>query len=244
MSARDVAPEDPAVELNRIAASCCKNPTTLKDWQIKAFKRIREKRITVVSVPTGSGKSMIFSLLSQWLGKCVFVIIPLLALMSDQLEKITKFFHLTAAHLGEGVNSYDVFERVKRGEVDILFATPETYTAHPEWAADRSLFNKYFCAFCIDEAQDVVITDYEFRKNFISMCKSQFRKLLVLSGSLTKLMDKEMINSVFNHMPNIKEAFENKISISQDRDNLYLAICGRNNKTDFTPLKWIITVRK
>lgn len=83
MDAMDEATEDPAVELNKIAARCCQNETTLKEWQIQAFKRIRKERITVVSVPTGSGKSMVFSLLSEVLTKYVFVIIPSLALMTD-----------------------------------------------------------------------------------------------------------------------------------------------------------------
>ena len=79
----DVAQDQKEVGLNQIVTRCCQNETTLKDWQVQAFKRIRKERITVVLVPTGSGKSMVFSLLSEVLRKYVFVIIPSLALMTD-----------------------------------------------------------------------------------------------------------------------------------------------------------------
>jgi hypothetical protein len=31
----DEVPEDPAVELNKIATFWCRNPTTLKNWQLR-----------------------------------------------------------------------------------------------------------------------------------------------------------------------------------------------------------------
>ena len=79
----DEAQDPEEVGLNQIVTRCCRDTTTLKEWQIQAFKRINRERITVVSVPTGSGKSMVFSLLSQVLRMYVFVIIPLLSLLTD-----------------------------------------------------------------------------------------------------------------------------------------------------------------
>ena len=83
MDAMDVAQDPEEVGLNEIVTRCCRDTTTLKEWQIQAFKRIQKERVIVVSVPTGSGKSLTFTLLSEVLGKCVFVIIPLLSLLTD-----------------------------------------------------------------------------------------------------------------------------------------------------------------
>ena len=79
----DVAQDPEEVGLNEIVTRCCRDTTTLKEWQIQAFKRIKRERITVDSVPTGSGKSLMFILLSEVLRMYVFVIIPLLSLLTD-----------------------------------------------------------------------------------------------------------------------------------------------------------------
>ena len=79
----DVAQDPEEVGLNEIVTRCCRDTTTLKEWQIQAFKRIKEKRVTVVSVPTGSGKSLVFTLLSEVLRMYMFVVIPLLSLLTD-----------------------------------------------------------------------------------------------------------------------------------------------------------------
>ena len=89
MEPMDEAPEGPEVELNKIATEWCMTKVTLTEWQVNAFVRIRKKRFTVVSVPTGSGKSMVFSLLPKVLGKCVFVIIPLLSLITDNYQRFS-----------------------------------------------------------------------------------------------------------------------------------------------------------
>jgi ATP-dependent DNA helicase RecQ len=246
MDYMDVAPAGPEDVLNQIAQNQCRGSISLTPWQVRALLRIKNERYTVISVPTGSGKSMVFSLLSFWLRKCVMVVTPLLSLMADQEDKLANNFNdLKAAHLGPDVDSNVVREQVEKGEIRIVFVTPESYMTNlVVWSVEKPFFNQYFGAIVIDEAHDLVLVDSNFRPDFLRLCKTQFRqsKLVFLSGSLTMRVERAMIDSVFSHLPNIKEAFENKISESQDRENLYLAICGRKSKTDFQPLGWITTV--
>ena len=200
----------------------------------------------MISVPTGSGKSMVFSLLPFCLGKCVMVVTPLLSLMADQVDKIDSNFNdLTATSLGPDMDSNAVRARVENGEVKIVLVTPESYVANlAAWSVDKPFFNKYFGAIVFDEGHDYVLIDRDFRPDFLTLSKSQFRatKLVILSGSLTSRVERAMIDSVFSHLPEIKEAFDNKIFESQDRDNLFMAIAGRNSRTDFRPFQWIIKV--
>lgn len=112
-----------------------------------------------------------FSILHFWLGRYITVVTPLLALMTDQEGEISSNFKdLTAAHLEPDVDSNEVLQRVREGDLQIVFVTPESYIANlAVWSADRPFFNAHFGAIVIDEAQDLVLVDNEFRHDFAKM---------------------------------------------------------------------------
>jgi ATP-dependent DNA helicase RecQ len=86
-----------------------------------------EGRSQIVVLPTGSGKSLCFQLPSRLLPGATLVVVPLLALLQDQLERCRRL-GLPAAAVRGGQSAEEraqVFARVAAGELALLYATPE-----------------------------------------------------------------------------------------------------------------------
>jgi ATP-dependent DNA helicase RecQ len=86
-----------------------------------------EGRSQIVVLPTGSGKSLCFQLPARLLPGATLVVVPLLALLQDQLEHCRRL-GLPAAALRGGQNVEErarVFAQAAAGELTLLYATPE-----------------------------------------------------------------------------------------------------------------------
>ena len=227
-----------------ITAAHCQTGFALKDFQKQAIERAMSKHpVTVVSVPTGSGKSCIFTLLPKFLGMAVLVISPLLGLIEDTLNNINdKYTNIRAIQLGSETVLSQLQRDIDNGSVDVVLATPESYLARPTLNSSTALHNKLFGAVVIDEAQDIVLVESTFRGDFVKMCKSSFSNLVLLSGSLTTNVERELLTNYFPHVAGIKQGFQDKIYMDQDRKNLYHSIIQRKSLLDFSPLNWILTL--
>jgi ATP-dependent DNA helicase RecQ len=86
-----------------------------------------EARSQIVVLPTGSGKSLCFQLPARLLGGATLVVVPLLALLEDQLERCRRM-GLPAAAIRGGQGDEEraaVLARAAAGELSLLYATPE-----------------------------------------------------------------------------------------------------------------------
>jgi ATP-dependent DNA helicase RecQ len=86
-----------------------------------------EARSQIVVLPTGSGKSLCFQLPARLLAGATLVVVPLLALLEDQLERCRRM-GLPAASIRGGQGAEEraqVLARAAAGELRLLYATPE-----------------------------------------------------------------------------------------------------------------------
>ncbi len=123
-------------------------------------------RDVFVSLPTGSGKSLIFQmapLVEKWIGRTdphsyrrknavVVVVCPLIALMEDQIARLNSV-GLKAAYLGNNQTD-DVLCAIENGEYTFVFVSPESSLCNNRW---RQMFaNKTYqerlIGVCVDEA--------------------------------------------------------------------------------------------
>ena len=63
----------------------------LKDFQKLAIENVVENGNTLCIMPTGGGKSMIYQMSALELGGTTLVISPLISLIAEQVETISKF---------------------------------------------------------------------------------------------------------------------------------------------------------
>ena len=129
---------------------------------VLAFLRGRD---VFVSLPTGSGKSLCYSIL-PWAfdllrkraaeSSVVVVVSPLIALMKDQVESLRRKT-VTAICIGETTGNEELIEEVHEGKYQVLFFSPERLLTDMGWRdmLQSAYYQENLVGFIIDEAHCV-----------------------------------------------------------------------------------------
>jgi len=103
--------------------------TEFRPLQQDIIQTILQKQDCLVLMPTGGGKSLCFQLPSLIMGGITLVVSPLIALMKDQVDALTTN-GISAAFLNSSLSKQeqqDVYERVQRGQIKLLYIAPERF---------------------------------------------------------------------------------------------------------------------
>jgi len=136
-----------------------------------AFRGVQEEVIgrvlagqhTLAVMPTGSGKSLCYQVPALVRPGTALVISPLIALMHDQIRSADAFGIRAAALTSADDNRQDVIERLRRGELDLLYAAPERASGEGFRNLIRSL---PLALIAIDEAHCVSEWGHDFRPDY------------------------------------------------------------------------------
>ena len=113
----------------------------------------------VVVQPTGSGKSMCFSLLPLLLQKTTLVISPTISLMTNQVKKLCDR-GVEATFLGTAQADKDVDKKIMKGDYALVFTTSESFfnkgTNKPKDMFIQMLEEAKLYLVAIDEAHLIV----------------------------------------------------------------------------------------
>ena len=142
---------------------------------------------TLVSLPTGGGKSLITQSLAYQKGGLTIVVVPTVSLAMDQVLAAKKNIHHKDVDqeifsYSSGVDADPIINAINNQTARLLFISPEALLNNPRFIdiVNRAKVSRYLKNIVIDEAHIVVDWGASFRVDY--QCLESWRKTLLLSS--------------------------------------------------------------
>lgn len=190
-----------------------------------------EGRSALAVFPTGGGKSLCYQLPALMLEGVTLVISPLIALMKDQVERLT-LAGVPAARLDSTLGAEEiseVYRLMEEGSLKLLYIAPERL-ANERFR--QRLKNLQIAMVAIDEAHCISEWGHNFRPDYLKLAmilqSLGVRRTLALTATATPQVAED-IRKHFNISP------EDHVQLSFHRKNLDLrtTVCEETQRKSF-----------
>ena len=182
---------------------------SFRPMQKEAIESILSGRDTLVLMPTGGGKSIIYQLPTLAIDGLCIVVTPLIALMKDQVDRLRRMgIPAVAVHSGMTPRQIDIaLDNCIYGDIKFLYVAPERLSSEMfRLRIDR--MNVTLLA--VDEAHCISQWGYDFRPSYLRI--AELRRLmpdtpiLALTASATPRVSKDIMERLNFAEPNVLQA--------------------------------------
>ena len=154
--------------------------------QADIINNLLQGRDSLVLMPTGGGKSLCYQLPAVLLPGVTIVVSPLIALMKDQVDGLTRQ-GISAAFINSSLEQAeinDIFARLAQGEIKLLYVAPERLT---NYYFLQQLSHLPLSLFAIDEAHCISQWGHDFRPAYTKLqcLKQNFPSVPVMALTAT-----------------------------------------------------------
>lgn len=167
--------------------------------QAEVVQAVYDKKDSLVLMPTGGGKSICYQIPSLTLDGTTVVLSPLIALMKDQVEALSKN-GVPAAFINSSLDSNqvrNVENALLSGYVKILYVSPEKLVSQ---GFQPLLKRLKINLFAIDEAHCISAWGHDFRPEYTQLrfLKEQYPQvpILALTATADKLTRKDIVDQL------------------------------------------------
>ncbi|HEU0054014.1 MAG TPA: ATP-dependent DNA helicase RecQ, partial [Longimicrobium sp.] len=196
--------------------------------QEEVIRAVLEGRDTLVVMPTGAGKSLLYQLPALVLPGLTVVVSPLIALMKDQTDKLDEL-GVDAWTINSSLSAREKREAeaaVTGGEGKILYLTPERFR-------DRDFFEllleRQVSLFVVDEAHCVSQWGHDFRPDYMMLGGIAERLGRPPVMALTATASPEVRDDIARQL-RMRETFEHVAELV--RPNLFLEVLPTVNENE------------
>ena len=182
---------------------------SFRSVQEKAIRSVTNGRDTLVLMPTGGGKSLIYQLPAMASEGICIVVTPLIALMKDQVDRLrSKGIPAVAVHSGLTQRQIDILlDNCVYGDVKFLYVAPERLGTEV-FRLRVQRMNVSLLA--VDEAHCISQWGYDFRPSYLRI--AEIRRLipdvpvLALTASATPFVADDIMKHLLFEEKNIVRA--------------------------------------
>ena len=187
--------------------------------QLEVIRAVLAGRDVLFTMPTGGGKSLTYQLPALLLEGLTLVVSPLIALMKDQVDAL-RSKGIAAREVNSSLSPAKRrahLEAAQRGELDLLFVTPERFRSE---AFLECLPRLSVSRLAIDEAHCISHWGHDFRPDYHRL--GMYRELLgspptiALTATATPAVAEDIVSSLRLADPLVERG-------GIERENLFLA---------------------